>query len=109
MPNDISHLVQLVYSGKTLNLSDDSLNKDYNTYQRKYNADTDKKEQQAKVYRLVNPRKKISQEKNLSDWIKNSDHSAELSDVNAYAQVRDSADRVEVIALKKCEGGYEFF
>ncbi|MGX7416509.1 CRISPR-associated helicase Cas3' [Aerococcus christensenii] len=109
LPNDISHLVQLVYSGKTLNLSDDSLNKDYNTYQRKYNADTDKKEQQAKVYRLVNPRKKISQEKNLSDWIKNSDHSAELSDVNAYAQVRDSADRVEVIALKKCEGGYEFF
>lgn len=109
LPNDISHLVQLVYSDNALNLSDDSLKKDYTTYQGKYNADIDKKEQQAEVYRLVKPLKKISQEKNLSDWIKNSNHSAELSDVNAYAQVRDSADSVEVIALKKCEGGYEFF
>ena len=25
-----------------------------------------------------------------------------------YAQVRDSADTVEVIALRHCEGGYEF-
>lgn len=63
LPNDISHLVQLVYSDNALNLSDDSLKKDYTTYQGKYNADIDKKEQQAEVYRLVKPLKKISQEK----------------------------------------------
>lgn len=34
---------------------------------------------------------------------------AESSDVKANAQVRDSSDTIEVIALKTCEGGYEFF
>lgn len=32
-----------------------------------------------------------------------------MSDAHASAEVRDTVDTVEVIALKACEGGYEFF
>ena len=52
---------------------------------------------------------KISDDKNIIEWIKYSNAKAEASEIKASAQVRDSDDTIEVIALKKCEGGYEFF
>ena len=108
LPNDISHLVQLVYSDKDLDL-DGELKKSYDKYKQKSEEKINEKEFKANVYRLDKPLKKIGERKNLSDWLKNSNKMAESSDIKANAQVRDSQDCIEVIALKACDGGYEFF
>lgn len=108
LPNDISHLVQLVYGGGDLDLEED-LQKLYEKYRDKRDKEIDDKEVKANVYRLDKPLKKVAEGKNLSNWLKNSNKMAESSDVKANAQVRDSSDTIEVIALKACEGGYEFF
>lgn len=109
LPKDISHLVQEVYSDNELNLSGYSskLQQDYNCYKDKNSSNTAKKEAKAKIYRLGIPLMRISEDKNLAEWIKNDDHSAEASEVKACAQVRDGIDVLEVIALKSCAGGYE--
>lgn len=108
LPNDISHLVQLVYGGEDLDLEED-LQKLYEKYMDKRDKEIDDKEVKANVYRLDKPLKKVAEGKNLSNWLKNSNKMAESSDVKANAQVRDSSDTIEVIVLKTCEGGYEFF
>ena len=108
LPNDISHLVQLVYGGEDLDLEED-LQKLYEKYRDKRDKEIDDKEVKANVYRLDKPLKKVAEGKNLSNWLKNSNKMAESSDVKANAQVRDSSDTIEVIVLKTCEGGYEFF
>ncbi len=108
LPNDISHLVQLVYGDGDLDLEED-LQKLYEKYRDKRDKEIDDKEVKANVYRLDKPLKKVAEGKNLSDWLKNSNKMAESSDVKANAQVRDSADTIEVIALKDCQGGYGFF
>ena len=108
LPNDISHLVQLVYGDGDLDLEED-LQKLYEKYRDKRDKEIDDKEVKANVYRLDKPLKKVAEGKNLSNWLKNSNKMAESSDVKANAQVRDSSDTIEVIALKACEGGYEFF
>ena len=108
LPNDISHLVQLVYGDGDLDLEED-LQKLYEKYRDKHDKEIDDKEVKANVYRLDKPLKKVAEGKNLSNWLKNSNKMAESSDVKANAQVRDSSDTIEVIALKTCEGGYEFF
>lgn len=111
LPNDISPLVQSVYSDTELNLRDEAekLRDSYRTYKDRYELTEKSKENKAKIYRLDIPAKKISTDKNLGDWITNSDKEAEMSDAHASAEVRDTVDTVEVIALKACEGGYEFF
>ena len=108
LPNDISHLVQLVYGDGDLDLEED-LQKLYEKYRDKRDKEIDDKEVKANVYRLDKPLKKVAEGKNLSNWLKNSNKMAESSDVKANAQVRDSSDTIEVIVLKTCEGGYEFF
>ena len=108
LPNDISHLVQLVYGDGDLDLEED-LQKLYEKYRDKRDKEIDDKEVKANVCRLDKPLKKVAEGKNLSNWLKNSNKMAESSDVKANAQVRDSSDTIEVIALKTCEGGYEFF
>lgn len=111
LPNDISPLVQRVYSDTELNLRDvtEKLRDSYRTYKDRHELTEKNKENKAKIYRLGIPAKKISTEKNLGEWITKSDKEAEISDAHAYAEVRDAVDTVEVIALKACEGGYEFF
>lgn len=108
LPNDISHLVQLVYSDGELDL-DGELNEIYEEYKNKDKNQIKEKEFKANVYRLDKPLKKIGNRKNLSAWLKNSNKMAESSDIKADAQVRDGSDTIEVIALRACEGGYEFF
>ncbi len=109
LPNDISRLVQLVYSEKELTL-EYKLNDVYNKYSRDFKNKLREKESKAKSYRLGPPEvNKISDDNNILDWIEYSDKNAEASEIKASAQVRDSDDTIEVIALKKCEGGYEFF
>lgn len=109
LPNDISHLVQLVYSEKELTL-EYNVKDVYNKYSRDFIKKLKEKESKAETYRLQPPEtNKISDDKNILDWIKYSNAKAEASEIKASAQVRDSDDTIEVIALKKCEGGYEFF
>lgn len=109
LPNDISHLVQLVYSEKELTL-DNKLAEIYNEYKRKYKTNKANKEASAKNYMLDKPKiTRISEDKNITDWLDNENNVAEASDAKASAQVRDSDESIEIIALKKCEGGYEFF
>lgn len=109
LPNDISRLVQLVYSEKELTL-EYKLKDVYNKYSRDFKNKLREKESKAKSYRLGPPEvNKISDDNNILDWIEYSDKNAEASEIKASAQVRDSDDTIEVIALKKCEGGYEFF
>lgn len=109
LPNDISHLVQLVYSEKELAL-EYNLKDVYNKYSRDFIKKLKEKESKAKTYRLQPPESnKISDDKNIIEWIKYSNAKAEASEIKASAQVRGSDDTIEVIALKKCEGGYEFF
>lgn len=109
LPNDISHLVQLVYSEKELTL-EYNLKDVYNKYSRDFKNKIEHKESDAKNYRLKPPEVNIiSDDKNIIKWIEYSDKKAEASEVKACAQVRDSEDSIEIIALKKCEGGYEFF
>lgn len=109
LPNDISHLVQLVYSEKELTL-DNKIIEIYNEYKRKYKINKANKEASAKNYMLDKPKiTRISEDKNITDWLDNENNVAEASDAKASAQVRDSDESIEIIALKKCEGGYEFF
>lgn len=108
LPNDISHLVQLVYSDGDLDL-DGELNEIYEEYKNKDKNKIKEKEFKANVYRLDKPLKKIGNRKNLSAWLKNSNKMAESSDIKADAQVRDGSDTIEVITLKACQSGYEFF
>ncbi|WP_099208397.1 CRISPR-associated helicase/endonuclease Cas3 [Urinicoccus timonensis] len=109
LPNDISHLVQEVYGDKDLEIQGEDYTR-YLNYQEKSLTNRKKKELKAKAYRIDSPKtNKISEDKNLSEWIENSNKESEKSEIKAYAQVRDSQDTVEVIALKKGENGYEFF
>lgn len=109
LPNDISHLVQLVYSEKELTL-DNKFVEIYNEYKRKYKTNMANKESSAKDYRIDCPiAPDFSEEDLIVKWIENPNDDAEASETKASAQVRDSDESIEVIALKKCEGGYEFF
>lgn len=109
LPKDISHLVQEVYADNELNLIGyySKFQENYNCYKDENSSNTQKKEKKAESYILGIPSKRISEDKNLAEWIRNGDHSAESSDVKACAQVRDGIDALEVIALKSCAGGYE--
>lgn len=109
LPNDISHLVQLVYSEKELTL-DNKIVEIYNEYRNKFIKNKKEKEFKAKGYRIDCPiAPDFSEEDLIVKWIEHPKNVAELSEVKASAQVRDSDESIEVIALKKCEGGYEFF
>lgn len=109
LPNDISHLVQLVYSEKELTL-DNKLAEIYNEYRNKFIKNKKEKEFKAKGYRIDCPiAPDFSEEDLIVNWIENPKNVAGLSEVKASAQVRDSDESIEIIALKKCECGYEFF
>ena len=109
LPNDISHLVQLVCSEKELTI-DNKLAEIYNEYKRKYKTNKANKESSAEKYMLGKPKiTRISEDKNITDWLENKNDDAEATDAKASAQVRDSDESIEIIALKKCECGYEFF
>lgn len=109
LPNDISHLVQLIYSEKELTL-DNKLAEIYNEYRNNFIKNKKEKEFKAKGYRIDCPMAPdFSEEDLIVKWIEHPNNVAELSEVKASAQVRDSDESIEVIALKKCEGGYEFF
>ncbi|MCW6700829.1 CRISPR-associated helicase Cas3' [Anaerococcus sp. NML200537] len=109
LPNDISHLVQLVYSDGDLVLEEE-LKKIYKNYKKVNDKRILDKVEEASDYRIDIPEiDYIEPDFNIHELFTNSESIVELSDIKAGGKVRDSVDSVEVIALKKCEGGYEFF
>lgn len=109
LPNDISHLVQLVYaeSEEGWDLKPDE-QKNYEKYKKDWVRVNEEQENKADVYLLNRPQLKKTSDNNLSDWLKYTDKAAESSEIKAFAQVRDSSDTIEVIALRACEDGYAF-
>lgn len=70
------------------------------------------KESRAKIFRISNPRGFGSERKNgkksytIMGWLDNAH--ANHSEAFGLAQVRDSAESIEVILVKEVEGGYSF-
>lgn len=106
LPDDISQLVQKTYNQSKLmenediyiELSDDLKDKYKNAYKEFYFTIEEKK-RRATNYILDEPK----HEGNLIGWLK-----FEKSDIEGLAQVRDGIDSIEVIVVKKVNGGYSF-
>ncbi len=115
LPTDISPLVQRVYqfdSDKQYDddicLSEVSLEK-YQDYRNSHNQIINIQASKAKNYRIARP---ILKERRLTTsgligWLKNS--VLNESEEKTYAQVRDTEETIEVIALKKIGNGYGLF
>lgn len=109
LPNDISHLVQLVYGCGDLYLEENYKRK-YEVYKKANNKRISDKVGKADNYRIDIPEiDYIEPEFNIHELFNNSERIVEISDIKAGGKVRDSTDSIEVIALKACQGGYEFF
>lgn len=106
IPSDISPLVQKVYDDSDLNLTED-LSKKILSYQRDFEQKKNSKADRAKNYRLDNPLINKETDFNLIGWLENS--TLDKTEEHANAQVRDTTDTIEVIALKKVGDGYGFF
>ena len=101
MPSDISSLVQKVYDDE-IPIETDLLHEYNKAKENTKNKKTIKKEK-AKAYRLGKPEQT---KESLIGWLKNINLGT--SETNAYAQVRDSIDTIEVIVIKKIGTSYGF-
>ena len=118
LPKDISKLVQKVYSSAASNsdnsacddmfLSED-LSEKYIKFKKAHFSKIKKKEDKAQSYRVSEPSTKNTKymDNGLMGWLKNPNPNE--SEEYGYAQVRDTEDSIEVIALKKAENGYGLF
>lgn len=113
LPNDISILVQKVYSQKDedIHFNGDTLEK-YEEYARQHKIKIDDKENRAKTFRISDPRMFGAERKGrnktytIMGWLDNMHENQ--SEVYGLAQVRDSAESIEVILVKEVENGYSF-
>lgn len=104
IPKDISKLVQKVYSNDDLNLDGD-LAKKYKEFIEADQIFEEKKKARAKAFILNQVRSK--RDITMVDWLQG--NAILKTEEKAYAQVRDSRETIEVIALKKINDGYGFF
>lgn len=102
LPGDISPLVQRVYGGEDPPYTGAQQTR-YLEMKAEHEAFVANQKEKAETYRIESPRRKDS----LVGWLKNS-HPNE-SEERAYAQVRDTRETLEVIALQKTGDGYGFF
>ena len=105
MPQDISRLVQIVYGDNPLELQED-LRYAYVSAKREHDSVRNSNESAAKTYRIENPKSEIGK-KSIVGLLKNS--ITNESDEFACAQVRNSGESIEVIAVKKVGSGYGTF
>ena len=105
MPQDISRLVQIVYGDNPLELQED-LNDAHAAAKREYDSDRNNNESDAETYRIENPKTEIGR-KSIVGLLKNP--IVKESDEFACAQVRNSGESIEVIAVKKVGSGYGTF
>lgn len=109
LPNDISELVQDVYSKEkmSINLENDKI---YNKYKEENEQLLKNKEIRAKTFRLSDPIiSKLAKKSSMIGWLSNINIAAQESDEKAFAQVRDSDDSIEVIAIRESEGKLTLF
>lgn len=109
IPNDVSSLVQETYDFKGQEPAFEGKEKEiYDNWRLEFQTYKENKELKARNFRIEKPRQDIVPEKyNLIGWLKTSNDS--LSDEAAYAQVRDTEETVEIIAVRRCGDGYELF
>ncbi|GMA54820.1 hypothetical protein GCM10025857_61770 [Alicyclobacillus contaminans] len=107
LPEQISTLVQKVYGENDIEIST-RLEKKYTEMKKKHEENLKNKKDKADTYKLDGPARKTSRRRNtLIGWL---DFSAkDKGEEHASAQVRDSQDTLEVIALKKIGDGYGTF
>ncbi len=105
IPSDISSLVQDVYGEVEMEIGG-VLREKYLDFKLINESIIKSKETRAKGFRIGNPiEKKGRREKtDLVGWLEKT--IPEDNDERAYAQVRDSDDTIEVIALVKMDNGY---
>lgn len=108
LPRDISPLVQRVYGEEKISWEKEIQDK-YERAEEKYQLTVQKKEDKAqRQFLLQRPHLKIKPEKyNLIGWLNTT--AVSDSEENAFAQVRDAEESIEVIAMIKCGIGYGFF
>lgn len=109
LPGDISRLVQLVYDQSVDVSYEGEFQAVYDSMRREHLALLKQQTLKADVYRISNPVLKPSRRKSgsLIGWLSNIQKNE--SEERANAQVRDSNESIEVIALKKIDEGYGFF
>lgn len=107
-PDDISPLVQKVYGDEELALSDE-LQEHYQKANENEKYKKAEKERKAGNYLLSEPETEIDEffPVSLIGWL--NEMPANQSEEHGYAQVRDSDESIEVIAVKRCEDGYCMF
>lgn len=110
LPADISPLVQKVYGKEEVHFGK-GLDLKYDLFIKKQEDYISAKEGKAKNYRIMEPGRQENgycrDKVNLIAWLKNTN--PDESEERAYAQVRDTNETVEVIALKKVGRGYGLF
>lgn len=107
IPQDISALVQKAYAPKEPDFPKD-LQDRYAELKTKHEALLANQELKAKTYRIDHPFLKPTpgRKASLVGWLRNS--TPNESEEKAYAQVRDTQETLEVIALQKVGNGYGF-
>lgn len=106
LPNDISNLVQKVYMNEPIFQNEILLEK-YERAEKDKDALLSKKSERAKSYLLDRPKQVQGiYRESLTGWLSNV--SPNDSDERGFAQVRDAADNIEVIVIKKGEKGFCF-
>lgn len=102
LPEDIAPLVEMVYGEEPIEL-ENHLKEKYSRMEIEKDNVLLEKAKRAKVFRLKRPK----QSDTLIGWLKQA--TQDLSEEKAYAQVRDTVETIEVIALKKIGSGYGLF
>lgn len=108
LPEDISPLVQKVYSEEVFSSTPELIER-YEKSHEKYKSLIETKEKNAKKFQISAPvlKKRRNRCNTLAGWLSNA-HPNQTEEYT-YAQVRDTQETLEVIALKKIEDGYGFF
>ncbi|RLK64295.1 CRISPR-associated helicase Cas3' [Atopobacter sp. AH10] len=108
IPDDIPNLVQNAYSDSPLELNEE-LNSVYQAAFQEEEQKRKSKEKRASTYCITYPgcNNSASSQIDLIGWLNNA-HPNQTEEYG-YAQVRDSDESIEVIAVQKFKGGYALF
>ncbi|BFL72552.1 CRISPR-associated helicase Cas3' [Anaerococcus nagyae] len=108
IPDDLSKLVQKIYSDEDIKL-DKNLDSVYKNFRNEHLRLIERQKEKAKVFRIGNPDTDFLEDEGetIIGWLNNS------NEVNteeaAFAQVRDTKETIEVIALQENKNGVGLF
>ena len=108
IPDDLSKLVQLVYSDNNIDLKN-NLEEKYEECKIEHDKIINSKEERAKIFRIDNPDTDFIEDEGetIIGWLNNSNEVT--TEESAFAQVRDTKETIEVIALQYNENGIGLF